>query len=61
MESPERNYGIIRWASGGYQIVGKLSLEVFKANPKAFFCTLVAGDLTQEEADALFKLLPQDE
>jgi hypothetical protein len=61
MGSPDRNYGIVRWNGGGYQIVGKLSLEVFKANPEGFFCTLVADNLTQEEADALFKLLPQDE
>ncbi len=61
MESPERNYGIIRWASGGYQIVGAISVEVFKENPNSFHCSLVAIDLTQEEAEALFKLLPRDE
>lgn len=61
MEKPERNHGIIRWDSGGYQIVGKLSIESFKGNPNSFHCSLVAVDLTEEEAEALFKLLPQDE
>jgi hypothetical protein len=61
MGNPERNYGIIRWAGGGYQIVGKLSVEVFNENPNSFYCSLIAINLTQEEAEALFKLLPQDE
>lgn len=61
MENPDRNYGIIRWHGGGYHVVGKLGLEVFKNNPNTFTCTLVADNLTEEEADALFKLLPYDE
>lgn len=61
MEKPERNHGIIRWAGGGYQIVGALSLATLRDNPNVFTGTLVATDLTEEEAEALFKLLPQDE
>ena len=60
MESPERNYAIVRWNGGGYQVVGRLGLEVLRDNPNSFTYSLVADNLTEEEAEALFKLLPQD-
>lgn len=60
MENPDRSYGIVRWSSGSYQVVGSLALGVLRDNPATFTCSLIAADLTEEEADALLKLLPQD-
>ena len=60
MENQDRNYGIVKWGSGHYQVVGSLALEVLRDNPNAFTCTLVTDNLTEKEADVLLKLLPQD-
>lgn len=61
MENSGRNYGVVKWSSGHYQVVGRIALEVLRDNPDTFTCSLVAVDLTEEEADALLKLLPHDE
>lgn len=61
MENQDRNYGIVRWSSGSYQVIGSLALDVLRDNPDTFTCSLVAVYLTEEEADALLKLLPHDE
>lgn len=60
MGKPERNYGIVCWSSGSYQVIGSLALDVLRDNPNTFTCSLVAVDLTEEEAEALLKLLPHD-
>jgi hypothetical protein len=61
MKAPERSYGIIRWDTGNYQVVGQFGVDIMRDHAEVYHGMLIATDLTEEEAEALLKLLPQDE
>lgn len=60
MKDPDRSYGIVKWEGGGYQVLGRFGLDIMRDHAEFFHGVLIATDLTEEEADTLFKLLPQD-